>query len=145
MSIESIILPVAAAALLAAALKKRHQDKDFEIKDTGITDEPLLIESLKDLGWEYCESGSEFAIRHEKTRFILASDGQTFSAMVPHKQKSDEVWTMVNDLTSLYGRKLQHKVYQDILDRAPANGLVLEKEEVLDDNSVVMTFSVEAV
>lgn len=145
MSIEVILVPM---ALTAAAgwvarrnrAKRAHTSICFE---TQFKDSRLLQTALNDFGCASTVSGAQIQTTYNGTTLIFDPDEQgIFNAHSVGQVSVEEVQSFLGDLHDQYKRQVQQQSYETLLRRAHEQGMILENEEMTEDNSIVLTFTV---
>ncbi len=121
-------------------------EKSFE---TAFMDKDLLIKTLDEHGVANIKEGEVW----EKGKITGQVDNYTLtfereSENQPYYLKitcldSDNPEEKLNDLSSEYALNTQEETYLNILDKLKDNNMELESEEVLDDNTIVLTVNLE--
>ena len=146
MSIELALLPIAIAAVTAWSSRNRSRpqgEKSFLI-ETAFADEKTLKEALVALGCPGTVSAKGVYSKLGTSRIIFArQQDNRFDALFLGDIKETDACHFVEGLSEEYGKVVQQRVYQRLLKEAPKHGLVYEREEVLADNSIVVTLQVQ--
>jgi hypothetical protein len=145
MSISLILIPAAIAGVAAATGMRggRHGEATVVRVQTRMRDETLLAAALADTGAVTETSGDVVMARWSgiTARFERGSDG-VWSSHVDGANRKRAI-EIVEAVDQAYGRHVQKAVLARLRERAPAAGLRLESEEVLDDDAVRLVFEVE--
>ena len=146
MSIELALLPIAIAAVTAWSSRNRSRpqgEKSFLI-ETAFADEKTLKEALVALGCQGTVSAEGVYSKLGTSRIIFARQQDSrFDALFLGDIKESDACRFVEQLTVEYGKLVQQEVYQRLLEKASQHGLVYEREEILADNSIVVTLQVQ--
>lgn len=117
-----------------------------ETYPTNIRDEQLLRQAVAALSWRpvdrpdgsiacQTDTGDQLLFRRE--------EGGVFEAVALSSSNAAAVGASLSVLNSTYCDHVQSQVCDRIRTRAVVQGLIIESEEVLDDQSVVITLTVE--
>ncbi len=153
MSVEIILIPIAlkvgtmalvgAAGLVAARRLASDDSEQVICFETQFKDIALLQKALQDFDCPFVLDGEQVQSNHGQARLIFAPDEQgVFNAYLVGNASIEEAETFLYALHDQYKRLVQQQSYETLLRRANEQSMVLEREEVLEDNSVVLTFTV---
>lgn len=122
---------------------KHFMEKSFE---TAFMDKDVLIKTLEEHGVVNI-STTDFG------RITGQVDSYTLSFEKPSEDKpyfltvtcldTDNAEEKVNDLSSEYALNVQEEAYLSIIDKLKDNNMEIEEEEVLDDNTIVLTVNID--
>ena len=155
---NAIILPAAAAA--AAKKNKKNNEIEQICEDTHLFDEEtlltntletpfndaeVLVKTLEEHGVEITEH-SEYKIVGTCDRYILSFEkndaGKPF--YLTAKYDNEKVFSeTLNDINNEYSVNVQESTYLSIIEKLKENDLEIAEEEVLDDNTIVLTVNLE--
>jgi hypothetical protein len=153
MSIEIILIPLAIkagafilGASIVAARKSAAEDPDPEnviCFETQFKDLTLLQRALQDFNYPCIVEGGQLETSYTHARLIFAPDEMgVFNAYLVGEGSINEVQVILADLHAQYKRLVQQQTYETLLSRAKEKNMLLEREEILEDNSVVLTFTI---
>ncbi len=146
MSIEIVLIPMALAAAAGWVAAKRPAPEDAAnvvCFETQFKDVNLLQQALQDFQCPFVLEGEQVQSSHGRARLIFSPDEQgIFNAYLVGDAPVEEAQAFLADLHDQYKRLVQQQSYETLLRRANERGMVLEQEEILEDNSVVLTFTV---
>jgi hypothetical protein len=113
--------------------------------DTNYTDKGVLINTLTEHGaQEITEIGDEISCKLFDMEMIYYkkenSNGYTLD--ITHITNKSECEELMQDLNDEYGLNIQEITYNKIKERLTQEELRLESEEVLEDESIVLTIEV---
>lgn len=121
-------------------------EKSFE---TAFMDEGVLIKTLEEHGVTNIQKGEEW----EKGKLTGQVDSFNLSFEKPSPDKpyyltitckeSDNAEEKLNDLSGEYALNVQEETYLSIIEKLKDNNMELEDEEVLDDNTIVLTVNID--
>lgn len=144
MSIEVVLIPIGLAAAGWIARRLSAKDSDSVICfETQFKNVNLLQKSLQDFGCSFALEGEQVQSSYGRANLIFKPDEQgVFNAYLIRDASVEDTQTFLVDLHDQYKRLVQQQSYETLLRRANEQGMVLEREEILEDNSVVLTFTV---
>jgi hypothetical protein len=111
---------------------------------TNFRDGELLASTLRDHGLQPTAGpGGEVTCRVEQStlRFRPAEEGP-FSVEVDNAPNLQPVFGFLSTLDEDYKRGVQAAAYEGLMSRVEEKNLTVESEEVLEDNSIVITLNV---
>lgn len=112
---------------------------------TNFRDGQLLQKALEDHGLDYVvQSDGEIVHRSGQSalRFRPIQDGP-YSAEIENAPNLRQVFQFLSNLDEDYKRGVQAAVYENLISRIEEKSLTVESEEVLEDNSIVITLNVQ--
>lgn len=112
---------------------------------TNFRDGQMLLATLEDFGARperKADGAIECRIERTRLRFVQPDVDSAFVVEVENAPSLAEVYRYMQDLDEDYRRCVQSVVYEKVKARAAASNLELEQEEVLPDNTIVMTLRV---
>ncbi|MFS1515375.1 hypothetical protein V1503_02480 [Bacillus sp. SCS-151] len=143
MSLEIVLIP------LAFALTKEivegiseFRENQYTIIETRMKDENLLKQALEewDCSFRQVEEPLDLKIIYDnEVTFIIGEQG-CYSLVLPNSADKGEYMEWISNVEESYTHYLQQSVYQNLIYKAKQQGLILEKEEVLEDNSIQVTY-----
>ena len=112
---------------------------------TAFTDASLLMKTLKEHGIENFEVNNDeirCKVQDYTLSFTRKSQEEAFNLNIicPEHCNANE---KINDLNQEYTLNVQEESYLSIINKLQENNMSLESEEVLDDNTIVLTINVE--
>lgn len=111
--------------------------------ETRCKDEHLLRAALENYGCRSIVSGEQVDSAIDGKRILFQRNEQgAFDAVFTGGITLEHAQQFISDLHEEYTLQVQQQVYRKLMDRAKARGLTLESEEVQDDNSIRLTFTV---
>lgn len=139
---------------LFAAMNKKA-GRDLRITDnkseltytykTNYTDKGVLLNTLTEHGAKKISETDDkiscelFGMQMSYTK---DADNQAYNLVIEKVTDKSECEGLISDLNDEYGLNIQEITYKKILDRIESENLHLEKEEVLEDNSILLTIEV---
>jgi hypothetical protein len=112
---------------------------------TNFRNEQLLVNTLNDYGLQpSVQTDGEVTCRVEQStlRFRPAEEGP-FSVEVENAPNLQQVFQLLSTLDEDYRHAVQAAAYENLMGRVEEKNLVVESEEVLEDNSIVITLNVQ--
>lgn len=132
--------------MVANAMNKKYE-KQYQTfcsqYKTMFTDENLLIKTLKEHGVEDLTSkdGKLYcSLSDLKFEFEKGKDG-IYDMLITHKENDD--MTIVDELSDEYRLNVQEQSYMNIKKNLEKQNLSIDDEEVLEDNSIMITVNLE--
>lgn len=121
-----------------------ERDEDPFIYPTLYCDGELLLRSLHEFGIKPVRRGDSIECRVENTLLIFRRNGEDSPFFVeihnpPDLKKIEQYLSYLDDD---YRRCLQAIVYEKLVERAADRNMTIESEEVLEDNSIVLTLNI---
>lgn len=117
------------------------------IYQTAYTDIGLLTKTLKEHGVENLLSNNDNEITCEvedyKLTFYRENSEQAFNLKIACPENISSVNEKIDDLNNEYTLNVQEEAYLHIIEKLKENNLELEHEEVLDDNTIVLTVNLD--
>ncbi len=113
--------------------------------NTNYKDKGILLNTLIEHGaQELSETGDEISCKLFDMEMIYHKDSKTGAYVLDITQvkSKDDCSNLINDLNEEYGLNIQEMTYNKIKERLDSENLRLESEEVLDDNSILLTIEV---
>ena len=122
--------------------EKHFIEKTFE---TPFMDKELLMKTLEEHGvrniYEW-ENGISCEVDNYKLAFEKPSQDNPYNVRISclEKENAEE---KLNDLNGEYALNVQEDAYLHILDKLKENNMQIEQEEVMDDNTIVLTVNID--
>ncbi len=122
--------------------EKHFIEKTFE---TPFMDKELLRKTLKEHGvtniseWENGISGD---VDNYKLTFEKPAEDKPYNLRITCLEQ-DNAEEKAGDLNSEYALNVQEDAYMHIIDKLKENNMQIEEEEVMDDNTIVLTVNIE--
>ena len=153
MSASAILIPLAlsiiSGALSASDARKRlaaaPQNNGVAQIETRFNDASLLVKTLNEHGIQtFVESENRIITQFAEGRitYIRASEGAPFIMEV---SEVGDIQCLLDELETIeteYQGNVQSYTYERVINNLP-DGMTIESEQVLDDNSIVITLNVE--
>ena len=110
---------------------------------TNFRDGELLFKTLKEFGVNPVRQGDSFACKVEDSMLIFhQTQDAPFHVEIQNAPDLGRIFEYLSDLDDDYKRCLQSIVYEKLKERAAEKNLIIESEEVLEDNSIVLTLNI---
>ncbi len=117
-------------------------EKDFE---TVFMDKALLLKTLEEHGVtdiKETENGVNGNIDDFNLSFTKSSESSPYSLHIVCREH-DNVQEKFNDLNCEYALNVQEETYLNLISKLKNNNMEIETEEVLEDNTIVLTINLE--
>lgn len=114
-----------------------------QVFQTKFTDKNLLIKTLGSIGLKCIEKNSEIVCSSDNYTLIFTNRNNTYEFKIRGTVTNKEAYQRYKDIDLKYGKVVQQEVVQNVknkLSKSPT--MKLEKEEVLEDNSVLLTINI---
>ena len=122
--------------------ESNFMDKTFE---TPFVDKNILLKTLEEHGFiniQEIEGKITAEFQNYSVRFEKESEEKPYNLLIKHAIE-DDVYGKFNDLNEEYSMNVQEESYISIIEKLKNNNMELESEEVLDDNTIVLTVNLE--
>ena len=122
--------------------EKHFIEKTFE---TPFVDTNILLKTLEEHGVinivEF-DNGLSGEVDNYKLHFEKTEESKPYNLRISCLEK-DNAEEKVGDLSTEYTMNVQEDAYLHIIDKLKENNMDIESEEVLDDNTIVLTVNIE--
>lgn len=117
-------------------------EKKFQ---TPFVDETILLKTLEEHGCtDIKNENNQISAKCQNYYFIFSqNDKMSPYDLVVKCLEKDNAETKMADLNTEYSLNAQEESYLNIIENLKNNNLELEQEEVLDDNTIVLTINLE--
>lgn len=147
MSLEILLVPLAIAATggIAEIMKKRVERQStfqYVLIQTRMKDEALLKKALQEWDTQFRQIGEGEQIQvdsNSEAVFTVGEEGR-YLLVLPETEDQEKYAKWIENLEKSYTHYLQQEVYTRLLERAEEQGMVLEKEELMQDDSIQLTY-----
>lgn len=110
---------------------------------TNFRDGNLLFKTLKEFGVNPIYQNSIISCHLEQSTLIFRQfQDSPFSVEVQNAPDLHKVFEYLSDVDDDYKRCLQSMVYERLKERVSERNMEIENEEVLEDNSIVLTINI---
>ena len=122
--------------------EKHFIEKTFE---TPFMDKAILLKTLEEHGvtniveWENGLSGE---VDNYKLIFDKPDADKPYTVKISSLEH-DDAEEKLGDLNNEYAMNVQEDAYLHIIDKLKENNMQIEEEEVLDDNTIVLTINID--
>lgn len=112
---------------------------------TNFRDGELLFKSLKEFGVQPVRQGPDIVCKVENSYLTFRQSGDSpFHVEVRNAPDLRKVFEQLSDIDEDYKRCLQSMVYEKLKGRIQDKNMAIESEEVLEDNSIVLTINIRS-
>lgn len=112
---------------------------------TNFRDGELLFRTLKEFGINPVREGSNIKCRVENSLLTFKhSQHSPFHVEIQNAPDLRKVYQYLSDVDDDYKRCLQSMVYEKLKERVVEKNMTVESEEVLEDNSIVLTINIRS-
>jgi hypothetical protein len=146
MSIEVVLIPLAIAVTkeIAEGIANRAENKrkDHILLETRMKDESLLKQALEEWSCSFREVetlDSVKTVNENEVTFMLNQEG-CYTLVLPKAADKEAYVEWIGNVEQSYTHFLQQRVYLNLVEKAKEQGMILEQEEVLQDNSIQLTY-----
>ncbi|MGG4145497.1 hypothetical protein ABEW34_20590 [Paenibacillus algorifonticola] len=111
---------------------------------TNFRDGELLFRTLKEFGVNPLRQDDAIICKVERSVLTFRQfDDHPFQVEIQNPPDLKTIYEYLSDVDEDYKRCLQDMVYQKLIKRAAEKKMSVESEQVLEDNSIVITLNVE--
>lgn len=118
--------------------------------DTIFLDKNLLIKTLEEHGTSDLETEGDtircklecFVLEFDKVNSNNSTSENIYKMKIFTKCDENQLEQMLTDINEEYALNTQEETYIKIKERLEKQGLKIDEEEVLDDNSIVLTVNI---
>lgn len=146
MSLGILLIPLALAVTTevsqSVAEYVNRKKQDYILLQTRMKDENLMKQALNEWNCKFRQLDEDQPMQNtqeDEAYFILNEEGRYMLA-VPNSTDQQQYEQWITELEQAYTHYLQQAVYQRLTEKARQRGMSLEKEEILEDNSIQMTY-----
>ena len=119
--------------------------------DTVFLDKDVLLKTLNEYGFdEIKDEGDQIVCRTEgfKINFYKEAkygvdSNEPYKMFIKTECEESDIEELINDISDQYTSNTQEESYNKIKDRLKKHNLEISEEEVLDDNSIVLTVNID--
>jgi len=111
---------------------------------TNFRDDSLITKTLMEYNLNpILEADGVINCKAGKCQLIFRKEGEgPFNVEVRNAPDVRQIYQQLDDINDVYCQNVQAKTYQNLKSRIAEKGLTIEQEEVLEDNSIVITLNV---
>jgi len=147
MSLEILLVPLAIAATggIAEIIKKRVERQStfqYVLIQTRMKDEALLKKALQewDTQFRQIEEGDQIQLDSDREAVFIVGEEGRYLLVLPETEEQEKYTKWIENLEKSYTHYLQQEVYTRLRERAEEQGMILEKEELMQDDSIQLTY-----
>lgn len=129
-------------ASLAALCKEKG--KSVSGISTVFTDRELLIKTLREHGLCTLEKGTDHIVvmtAEGEIHYERTAEGEQYVLRARGVNDMERLSAEIKEFEDEYGRNVQAYTYNKIMEALDEHGLSLQTEEVLEDDSIVLTLT----
>lgn len=148
MSLEIVLVPLAIAVtkevVEGIANRSQRNDQDYTVLPTRMKDESLLLQALEEWSCSFrkAETLDSLQTNNENEVTFIVNEEGCYSLVLPKTADIMAFEEWIEKVEGSYTHYLQQRVYQHLLEKAKEQGMILEKEELLEDHSIQLTYLV---
>lgn len=111
---------------------------------TNFRDRELLFRTLKEFGVNPVREGDTLKCKVEDSLLVFrqSQEGAPLSVEIHNTPDLGKVYQYLSDVDEDYKRCLQSMIYERLKQRVTEKNMLIEHEEVLEDNSIVITINI---
>ncbi|MDQ0090960.1 hypothetical protein J2T12_004386 [Paenibacillus anaericanus] len=110
---------------------------------TNFRDGELLFRTLKEFGINPVRQGANITCKVEQSLLTFHQTGDNpFQVEIHNAPDLKKMFQYLSDVDEDYKRCVQSMVYEKLKQRAELKNMTIENEEVLEDNSIVVTLNI---
>jgi hypothetical protein len=112
---------------------------------TNFRDGNILTRTLKEFGVNPIQGNNgDISCTVQGTHLTFRQNGDSpFSVEIKNAPRLQDIYMYISDVDDEYKRCVQALVYEKLKQRAAEKNLSVESEEVLEDNSIVITLNIQ--
>ena len=119
--------------------------------NTVFVDKNVLLKTLEEYGFDEIEDKMDqitcradgFKISFYKEAKYGSLDSEPYKMFIKTECSEDDISELISDISDQYTSNTQEESYNKIKKRLEKHNLEISEEEVLDDNSIVLTVNIE--
>ena len=114
-----------------------------QVFQTKFTDKNLLIKALASIGLNCVEKNGEITCSSDNYTLIFTNKNNIYEFKIIGNVSNKEAYQKYKDIDTRYAKEVQQEVIQNVKQKvAKSPTMKLEQEEVLEDNSVLLTITI---
>lgn len=122
--------------------KKQIKPITEQIFKTKFTNKNLLIKALKSIGLNCNQKSNEIICSNDNYTLIFTNKDGIYEFKIIGDVSSKDAYMRYKDIDTRYCKEVQQDVIKNVKEKvSESSSMKFEKEEVLEDNSVVITIS----
>ena len=114
---------------------------------TTFVSQEVLLKTLQEHGFENIQLQKNNVICETelfKLEFYKTDETESYTLKITSSCENDEeISTLIDDLSTEYSFNSQNESYNKITERLEKQGLKIDDEEVLDDDTIVLTVNID--
>ena len=149
MSIEIVLIPLAIGIIASVnnqnEMKKMRSKEECIKLNTRFKDSNLLLKTLNEYGLKPKKTSSNgYSVKFSDGDIIYSrpSVDVPFSMTIKNIKDKDALIKELKEIEHVYNGNVQEYTYKRILNKLP-EGMEIENEEVLEDDTILITLSVD--
>jgi len=145
MSIELVLIPMAIVAIDEfSKTRKEKSENNYLMLETAMKDESLLKQVLSEWDCTMDILTDTISIKKKINQVMFTlNEHHAFSLVLPKGANQVEYKKWLNEIEEAYAHLIQQRVYEQLIYQAQARGMNLEDEEILEDNSIQLTYVIK--
>ena len=149
MSVSAVLIPLAIGII--ASVNNQNEMKKIRSKEeciklnTRFKDSNILQKTLNEYGLKPKKTSSNgYAVKFSDGDIIYSrpSEDVPFSMTIKNIKDKDALIKELKEIEHVYNGNVQEYTYKRILNKLP-EGMEIENEEVLEDDTILITLSVD--
>ena len=149
MSMTMTLVPLVIAlgsTVSTASLAAMCREKGRNIRGipTGFADRGLLVETLNEHGLNVLEKEEDHIVvrtAEGELYYDRENSGEQYILTARNVRNMEKLIDSLREFEEEYGRNVQAYTYNKVMESLEEHGLSLKQEEVLDDDSIVLTLT----
>lgn len=144
-SVSDIANPSAASISAQFSETKKITQKPVteQVFQTKFADKELLIKTLESLGLKCTENNGEITCSSDNYTLIFTNKNNSYEFKIRGSVTNKQAYQKYKDIDTKYGKIVQKEVVENVKKKvAKSPSMQLENEELLEDNSVLLTIRV---
>jgi len=110
---------------------------------TNMTDETLLKKTLEEYNIQYKEVSGNIVCEVEKTKLVFTKNNmQNYDVEISNIDNFNQIQHHLAIMDEDYKKNVQENTYNNLIKKLHKSEYVIEEESILDDNSILLTISV---
>ncbi|MGL5479027.1 MAG: hypothetical protein ACRDCB_08330 [Clostridium sp.] len=116
--------------------------KSFE---TQFTDKEMLIKTLESYNLPMQVEGDDISVRVEDYDLLYEKEVDGYNLTINYENEGDldKLYSQILEFDGEYKKNVQGKVYENLVEKIKETNMEIESEDFLEDNSVVLTLTVD--
>lgn len=137
------IMPVAQKEVQVVKEVIKPKPITEQVFDTKFADKNLLIKALKSIGLNCIETGNDIKCSSDNYTLIFTNNGTNYQFKIVGDVTEKDAYQKYKDVDLRYERLVQQEVVENVKKKVTKSPTMqLQQEQVLEDNSVLLTIRV---